>query len=111
MSCYKKTNNKKWCLNLQLRSFSRKGQQSSFEFIVTAELKKWRRIFYRLSLHLKKYKIYSQIPTRKRPVYYSVYCVYVFEERGKVEYFEKKLSEQGENQQQTQSKIYVKCEK
>ena len=30
-----------------------KLEKSSFEFAMTAELKKWRRIFYRLSLHLK----------------------------------------------------------
>ena len=36
---------------------------------MTAELKKWRRIF-------TSELIYSQIPPRKRPVSYSVYCVY-----------------------------------
>ena len=30
-----------------------KSEKSSFEFAMTAELKKWRRIFYKLSLHLK----------------------------------------------------------
>ena len=36
--------------------------------------RKWRCIFYKVSHHLKK--IFSHIPTRRIPVYYSVYCVF-----------------------------------